>query len=408
MRDSVDPGVRDTEAGTSDVDNTGVDRMEAELAAVDERGDAPDRPEVERAEADLAAAENRRGDDEGLAFQSRPPNEADVAAGLDTDMGAAGNRAAEDLGQGDAEPDLGAAERRAGAESGEGAESDVDRQAAASDVDRGDAEPDVGEVAAASDVDRGDAEPDVGGVAAASDVDRGDAEPDVGGDWAHVEDEAAAEEPTDIEHPIVDESDEFVTTQGAPEDLPPEGGTGQPQPAQPEPIPPQPTTASALPLESTGAVGTYEGPTAVVPMDLQAAADQRLAAEQERAEQERGEQAAGELAGAEAPVAPPAELAELKPGEAETAQVGAFWDDDARQELRDRWRELQLGFVDDPSAAVGEAQTLVDEAIDRYTAALSARRHDLDGWRSAGRAGDTEVLRVALRGYRDFLDRLLT
>ncbi|HKS97988.1 MAG TPA: hypothetical protein VJT31_00530 [Rugosimonospora sp.] len=98
---------------------------------------------------------------------------------------------------------------------------------------------------------------------------------------------------------------------------------------------------------------------------------------------------------------------ELKPGEAEPTAVGSVWDDDARQDLRDRWRDVQLRFVDDPSGTVGEAQGLVDEALDRYTAALAGMRHNLDGWTS-GNATDTEVLRAALRTYRDFLTRLLT
>ncbi|HET9141387.1 MAG TPA: hypothetical protein VFO68_18620, partial [Actinophytocola sp.] len=74
------------------------------------------------------------------------------------------------------------------------------------------------------------------------------------------------------------------------------------------------------------------------------------------------------------------------------------------------WRDVQLRFVDDPRGAADEAQALVGEAVEALTAALTERRTDLDGWRGADAdAGDseTERMRMAVRGYRDFLDRLL-
>lgn len=76
------------------------------------------------------------------------------------------------------------------------------------------------------------------------------------------------------------------------------------------------------------------------------------------------------------------------------------------QDFRDRWRDVQLRFVDDPRAAVGEAQSLVEEAIEALSAALREQKTKLGGWQESGSA-DTEQLRVAVRGYRDFLDRVL-
>ncbi|BCY06043.1 hypothetical protein [Actinoplanes sp. L3-i22] len=72
------------------------------------------------------------------------------------------------------------------------------------------------------------------------------------------------------------------------------------------------------------------------------------------------------------------------------------------QPLRDRWRDIQLRFVDDPKASTAEAATLVDETIEKLTAALREHRGSL-----AGGGDDTEALRVELRSYRDILDRLL-
>ncbi|MEU4419362.1 hypothetical protein AB0F81_01970 [Actinoplanes sp. NPDC024001] len=72
------------------------------------------------------------------------------------------------------------------------------------------------------------------------------------------------------------------------------------------------------------------------------------------------------------------------------------------QALRERWRDVQLRFVDDPKGATAEAAGLVDEAVDKLTSALRDQRGSL----SKG-TEDTEALRVELRSYRDILDRLL-
>ncbi|GGN37328.1 hypothetical protein FHR83_006427 [Actinoplanes campanulatus] len=72
------------------------------------------------------------------------------------------------------------------------------------------------------------------------------------------------------------------------------------------------------------------------------------------------------------------------------------------ESLRERWRDIQLRFVDDPKAATGEAAGLVDEAVDKLAKALRDHRGSL----STG-TDETEALRVELRSYRDILDRLL-
>jgi hypothetical protein len=48
-------------------------------------------------------------------------------------------------------------------------------------------------------------------------------------------------------------------------------------------------------------------------------------------------------------------------------------------------------------------KALVSEAVDQFTAALSAQRDDLD----AAAGEDTEQYRVAVQRYRTFFDRLL-
>ncbi|MET7951829.1 hypothetical protein [Micromonospora sp. NPDC005324] len=93
-------------------------------------------------------------------------------------------------------------------------------------------------------------------------------------------------------------------------------------------------------------------------------------------------------------------------GSTVAAEPATLLDTDTAQGFRDRWRDVQLRFVDDPQAAAGEAQSLVEEAIQALSSALAAQKSTLGGWQDAGSA-DTEQLRMAVRNYRDFLDRVL-
>ncbi|MFI6782910.1 hypothetical protein [Micromonospora sp. NPDC050276] len=93
-------------------------------------------------------------------------------------------------------------------------------------------------------------------------------------------------------------------------------------------------------------------------------------------------------------------------GSTVAAEPATLLDTDTAQGFRDRWRDVQLRFVDDPKAAAGEAQSLVEEAIQALSSALAAQKSTLGGWQDAGSA-DTEQLRMAVRNYRDFLDRVL-
>lgn len=81
---------------------------------------------------------------------------------------------------------------------------------------------------------------------------------------------------------------------------------------------------------------------------------------------------------------------------------------DAADGFRDRWRDVQLRFVDDPRGAATDARQLVDDVVESLTGALQAQRDSLDGWGDGdGAGGDTERLRVAVRHYRNLVDRLL-
>jgi hypothetical protein len=92
-----------------------------------------------------------------------------------------------------------------------------------------------------------------------------------------------------------------------------------------------------------------------------------------------------------------------KPGSVEEKSVESFFGADAAKGFQERWRDVQLRFVDSPKDATAEAAGLVDEAVDQLTASLKGQK---DGLLSD--SDDTEKLRVELRGYRDILNKVLS
>lgn len=84
-----------------------------------------------------------------------------------------------------------------------------------------------------------------------------------------------------------------------------------------------------------------------------------------------------------------------------------LFEDSEAEGFRTQWLDIQSKFVDDPSVAVKEADDLVAEVIKNITRSFADKRIALEGqWKS----GDvsTEDLRMALKHYRSFFNRLLT
>jgi hypothetical protein len=78
------------------------------------------------------------------------------------------------------------------------------------------------------------------------------------------------------------------------------------------------------------------------------------------------------------------------------------------QDFRSRWEKIQIGFVDEPRTAVVQADELVANAIKRLAEVFATERQKLEAeWDKTDNVS-TEDLRVALRRYRSFFDRLLS
>jgi len=76
-------------------------------------------------------------------------------------------------------------------------------------------------------------------------------------------------------------------------------------------------------------------------------------------------------------------------------------------DFRTRWTDIQTGFVDEPRRSVEQADALVAEVIKRLANSFAEERSKLEGQWGRGDDVSTEDLRVALRRYRSFFDRLL-
>ena len=75
---------------------------------------------------------------------------------------------------------------------------------------------------------------------------------------------------------------------------------------------------------------------------------------------------------------------------------------------RSRWEGIQTGFVDEPRQAVEQADHLVAEVIKRVAEVFADERGKLESQWSRGDQVDTEQLRVALKRYCSFFERLLS
>ncbi len=100
------------------------------------------------------------------------------------------------------------------------------------------------------------------------------------------------------------------------------------------------------------------------------------------------------------------EAAKLDPGM--NSETGAPGDEPLigdQPHLREDWQDIQAAFVDDPGGSVRRAADLAETVVRMLLDSAEARTRELRGEWDGGQA-DTEALRLALRRYRVFIDRL--
>jgi hypothetical protein len=94
-------------------------------------------------------------------------------------------------------------------------------------------------------------------------------------------------------------------------------------------------------------------------------------------------------------------------GSTESPTTRTLFADDELAGLRARWDNVQAGFVDDPKDCVHKADGLVSDVVDQLTTGFTQARSRLEEHWSRGEEASTEDLRLALKGYREFFERLL-
>ena len=85
-----------------------------------------------------------------------------------------------------------------------------------------------------------------------------------------------------------------------------------------------------------------------------------------------------------------------------------LFEDESAQKFRSRWQVIQGKFVDDPRDSVKLADDLVADIIKSVTMSFADRRIGLETQWNSGENISTEDMRVALKRYRSFFERLLT
>ena len=89
-------------------------------------------------------------------------------------------------------------------------------------------------------------------------------------------------------------------------------------------------------------------------------------------------------------------------------QLAALFSPEAAKEFRERWTRVQTGFVDDPKHAVRQADQLVAQVMKTLAETFSKERANLETQLDQKDNASTENLRLALRRYRSFFERLLS
>ena len=92
----------------------------------------------------------------------------------------------------------------------------------------------------------------------------------------------------------------------------------------------------------------------------------------------------------------------------EDENFAPLFERDEAEQFRAQWLDIQSRFVDDPSISVEDADELVASIIKNITRNFADKRMALETQWKSGDDVSTEDLRVTMKRYRSFFDRLLT
>jgi hypothetical protein len=92
----------------------------------------------------------------------------------------------------------------------------------------------------------------------------------------------------------------------------------------------------------------------------------------------------------------------------EDTKLAPLFTESAATDFRARWDLVQRSFVDNPSQAVHDGDELVAQVIESLAETFSSQRSELENELSQSDPSSTENLRLALRRYRSFFERLLS
>ena len=92
----------------------------------------------------------------------------------------------------------------------------------------------------------------------------------------------------------------------------------------------------------------------------------------------------------------------------EEEQLAPLFLPDMAKDFRSRWDAVQRSFVDDPRQAVRQADELVAQVMKSLAETFSHERAKLEAQVDQTDKASTENLRLGLRRYRSFFERLLS
>jgi hypothetical protein len=92
----------------------------------------------------------------------------------------------------------------------------------------------------------------------------------------------------------------------------------------------------------------------------------------------------------------------------EDAKLAPLFTQDVAMDFRARWDVVQRSFVDNPQDAVRAGDELVAQVIKSLAESFANKRSGFGDGHEQTEESTTEDLRLSLRGYRSFFERLLS